>query len=346
MSNRSTSNAQMKMIGKIWRALAQILYYRNDLIEIIKPFFENLKNENINDEKYIPLLKTFSKGQLEGLYQYGIITEEKFNYFIRKNSKNQNNPNTNNDEINDDINDEINDEINNEINNVNIEAIISGDKIEELQDLIQKNDIQTFNIITKEFFEVEAMKIPLIQYCIMKKSIECFKYLLVNGFDDPKKILEEQKTLEEQNSKRFHYNIFGYYQIKIFDEFKRYDWDSMATAIFFGNKEIVRILEERVINKGARFSHLDAAILSYRNHIAVEIFEEIDEGIDFCLQNSLIYLASNNNIKGAELIIRKDENIAENISKDIGEEMLELLISKRANINAIDIIYLNMIILF
>ena len=41
---------------QIRRVLAQILFYRNDLNETIKPFFENLKNENINDEKYIPLL--------------------------------------------------------------------------------------------------------------------------------------------------------------------------------------------------------------------------------------------------------------------------------------------------
>ena len=59
---------------QIWRVLAQILFYRNDLIEAIKPFLENLKNENINDEKYIPLLKTFSKNQLEALYQNEIIT--------------------------------------------------------------------------------------------------------------------------------------------------------------------------------------------------------------------------------------------------------------------------------
>ena len=44
------------MIVKIWRTLAQILFYRNDLIETIKPFFENLRNEKINDEKNIPLL--------------------------------------------------------------------------------------------------------------------------------------------------------------------------------------------------------------------------------------------------------------------------------------------------
>ena len=42
-----------KMNVKIWRILAQILSYNNDPIEIIKPFFENLKNENSNDEKFI-----------------------------------------------------------------------------------------------------------------------------------------------------------------------------------------------------------------------------------------------------------------------------------------------------
>ena len=57
------------MNGQIWRVLVQILFYPKDLIEVIKPFVENLKNENINDEKYIPLLKTFSKDQLEALYQ-------------------------------------------------------------------------------------------------------------------------------------------------------------------------------------------------------------------------------------------------------------------------------------
>ena len=75
-----------KMIVKIWKRLAQILFYRNDLIEIIKPFFKNLKNENMNDEKYIPFRKTFSKSQLKVLYQNGILKEEeKCNLFIPKN---------------------------------------------------------------------------------------------------------------------------------------------------------------------------------------------------------------------------------------------------------------------
>ena len=58
----------------------------------------------------------------------------------------------------------------NEINKpkMNIEAIISGDKIKELQELIQEKDIKTFTTITKSFMEVEKMKIPLIEYCIIK----------------------------------------------------------------------------------------------------------------------------------------------------------------------------------
>ena len=67
---------------QIWRRLAQILFYRNDLIETIKPFFQTLKNENINDEKYIPLLQTFSKDQIEVFYENTIITEEKLNLLI------------------------------------------------------------------------------------------------------------------------------------------------------------------------------------------------------------------------------------------------------------------------
>ena len=36
------------MKEKIWRVLAQILYYHNESIDLIKPFFENLNNENID----------------------------------------------------------------------------------------------------------------------------------------------------------------------------------------------------------------------------------------------------------------------------------------------------------
>ena len=221
-----------KMNVKIWRALAQILFYRNDLIETIKPFFENLKNENINDEKYIPLLKTISKNQLKALYENGIISEEKFNLLLPKNKSTK----------------ETN------FNNINtkIEEIISGDKIKELEKLLQEKDIKTLNTITKSFLEVEKMEIPLIQYCIMKNAIECFKYLLVNDLDDP------NKTMEEQNPDFFYDSNF----LRIL--IKRYEWDCMATAIYYGNKQIIGILEDRRIEIGNNATHFEAAILSYK----------------------------------------------------------------------------------
>ena len=205
------------MIAKIWIGLSQILFYRKDLIELIKPFFENLKNENINDEKYISLLKTFSKDRLKALYQNGIITEEKFNLLFPKNQNQSSTKETN--FIVKDI-------------KTKIEEIISGDKVKELDKLVQETDIKTFNTIIKSFLEVDKIQIPLIQYCIMKKAIECFKYLLVNGFDDP------NKTMEGQNPECF-YDPNIHQEIEI----KRYEWDCMATAIYFGNKEIIKILE-------------------------------------------------------------------------------------------------------
>ena len=74
------------MNEKIWRNLSQILYHRNDLIGIIKPFFEKLKNKNINEKKYIPFLKTISIYQLKNLHQHKIITKEEVKTIIGNNN--------------------------------------------------------------------------------------------------------------------------------------------------------------------------------------------------------------------------------------------------------------------
>ena len=55
--------------------------FRNDLIDTIKPFFSQLNNNNkeqynINEEKRIPFLKSFSNFELEVLHKYKIINEE------------------------------------------------------------------------------------------------------------------------------------------------------------------------------------------------------------------------------------------------------------------------------
>ena len=145
------------------------------------------------------------------------------------------------------------------------------------------------------------MEIPLIQYCIMKKAIECFKYLLVNGFNDP------NKTMEEQNPDYF-YKPPNYNEIEI----RKYEWDCMATAIFFGNKEIIKILEEKGIGKGKNPTHIEAAILSYRNVIIKEIIEDLNENneqIQNILNLSITASAKNNNIKGVQFLMTKRADI-------------------------------------
>ena len=268
------------MKEKIWRSLIQILYYRKDTSDIIKPFFENLKDENINDEKYLPLLQTLFQHQIEVLYQNEIIKKEKFDLLMSKFKKYLLFP-----------------------HEENIEKIISGDNIKELQEFVQKKNISLFKRITKPFKEIKKMEIPIIHYCIMKNAINCFKYLLVNGLDDPNKFIAEQDP----------YGYGSHYKY-----IRKYEWDCMATAIYYGNKEIIHILENRGIEKGKNSKHIEAAILSYRNEIVEDLIDKINgkneknEETEKILNVGIITSAMNNNIKATEWLIKKGANISIN----------------------------------
>ena len=272
------------MKKNIWRVLAQILYDRNDLNDVIKPFLDYLNDESIHDEVN-QLLQTFPNSQIEVLCPNRIQSAE-VNTLI---------PNTMNLDIN-----------SKNTNQEEIESIISEDKIEKLICLIQKKNIYAFNPIIKPFKEVDEMKIPLIQFCIMKNAIKCFKYLLINGYDDPNAVMEDQDS---------HLN---YSQ-------KQYEWDCMATAIYFGNNEIIKMLKDKIEIEKIQI-HIEAAILSYRNKIVEEIIDinKNNEGIqNNYLNKALLASSKNNNLKGAKLLILKG-----------------------ADINTKDIIYQNKAILF
>ena len=77
------------MEQRIRRHLIQILSYRTDLLDNIKPFLENLKNNNtnetfrINEEQFIPFINSFPKFQLETLHNHGVINEEKYTSLVR-----------------------------------------------------------------------------------------------------------------------------------------------------------------------------------------------------------------------------------------------------------------------
>jgi len=265
----------------IWRDLIQILSYRNDLIDTIKPFFGQLRNNNnntiytINDRKHIPFLKSFTHFQHEILYHYEIIKEEIYADLVPKpkispiNLLESSNPD-----------EEI------------VKEIIKGDKIKELQRLINEKGINAISPIIGSFIEVGRMEIPIIAECIIQKATKCFKFLLINGIEDPSKTLEERVFFSSEH---------------------RFEWDCMGIAIYYGDVENITILEEYNIEKGNNPGHIEAAIFSYRNGFVKAItnkMKEEDENMNNeILKIGLFAAAKNNNIKGAEILINKGANI-------------------------------------
>ena len=297
---------------QIWRHSIQILSFRNDLIDTIKRFFIELNNNNnnnkekynINEQIHIPFLKSLSSFQLKILYKYKIIDEEIYSIVGKQRISTTNSSN--------DISETSNKE------EKMVKEIIEGDKIEELRKLIMEKDIKAISPITKSLNEVEKMKIPIIIECIIEKATKCFKYLLINGIEDP------ANTIQEQNPERF-YDSKTHQMI----ENIQYEWDCMAGAIYYGEMEIVKILEEKGIEKGNNPAHIEAALLSYRNAFAKEIIKEMkeknknEENTFNTLKIGLNASIKSNYIKGAEI-----------------------LINNGAKINAKDIIYQIMITLF
>ena len=185
----------------------------------------------------------------------------------------------------------------------------------------------------------------------MKNALKCFKYLLVNGYDDPNRVMLKDK----RRFKPSHRKVIKSSHLKRIAKIQGYEWDCMATAIFFGNQEIMKILENRRIQTKMNSKYIEAAILSYRNSIAAKIIEELNNNNN-SINEAIFVSAKNNNIKGAELLMRQINIKAKNLPKKKTPlhyaiyynsiEMGEILISKGADINAKDIIYLNIIILF
>ena len=270
---------------QIWRQLIQILSYRKDLIDTIKPFIQQLNNSatneqfKINEEKYIPFLKSLSKIQIEVLHEAEIIDEEKYAFIMpNKELLSINSPESLKSKI--------------------VREIIKGDKLEAMQNLIREKSIDSISPILKSFKEVEKMRIPIIIECIIQKAIRCFKFLLITGVEDPTKSMIEQNP-DSQN--------------RYWKSEHRYEWDCMSIAIYCGEVEIVKILEEKGIEKGDNPRDIEAAILSYRNSYVKEIINQMNEK-DEKMSNQILMIgiiasAKNNNIKGAELFINNGANV-------------------------------------
>ena len=124
-----------------------------------------------------------------------------------------------------------------------IKQIIEEDNLELIQTETERQ--KNMNIIIHEtFFEIDYMDIPILHYCIMKKAIRCFKFLILNGANTSLEL-----KIDEDN------------------ENHEYKWDCMTISICFGEWEMMKILEERGINKLNNPNVWEAAALTHRNNL-------------------------------------------------------------------------------
>ena len=125
---------------------------------------------------------------------------------------------------------------------MHLKQIVEEDNLELFQKETEKNS----NLILKDsFFEVKNMKFPILHYCIIKKAIKCFKFLILNGADP---------------SQTLSYKEGSFWNEK---QGEKYKWDCMTIAICFGEWEVMKILEERGINKLNNPNVWEAPVLTH-----------------------------------------------------------------------------------
>ena len=199
-------------------------------------FLWELKNNNetfnINEEKHIPFLRTIPMIYIEDLYKYKINDEEIYAYLKLEKKHSLSN---------------------------RIHEILKEDNLEKLQKIINEKGFKSIAYRMTSFREVEKINIPFIIECIIQKAMKCFKYLLINDFQDP--------TIHMFDVDRFVLDIFDYLWIIDY----RYNLDCMGIAMYYGEVEIVKIFEEKGFDIENHPGYLEGAILSYRNSIVKRI---------------------------------------------------------------------------
>ena len=283
---------------KIYRMLIHIISYRKDLVSVITPFLNGLNQKSATDEQFQRFLKTLSRYSFEVLKTYGNIENEKIVTINKSRSLMFTVPS-----------DENIEEI--------IDEIIEGDNLEDLQIFLQYNNFEVISSTIKPFNEVERLKIPLLQYCLMKKAFRCFKFLLMTGLDNPRRTCEEQNPNSEN-----HFFCWKSYH--------RYEFDCIATAIFLGETGIAKTLEEKGFPRSANSLSVESAILSYRYPTVEEIISEIEEYnkdiYKATLNRSLFASAKCNFVRVGEYLIRKGANV--NATDIFPENILLLFLMK------------------
>ena len=213
----------------------------------------------------------------------------------------------------------------------------------EIEEIIEKDDITDFeklsNKITFDFNQTikknnelyHYSRIPILLYCIEKNAIKCFKFALINGADPTEK---SERILNNSWAKQY-----------------KPVWDAYGFAGAKGNIQIIRILENRSILPN---NYLIEGCLQFHQKTIFEwikkeqyqlltkgikksIYFENYEAFDILIQN-----ISNLNIQ----INKKKETLIQYIIEKNAIGILDILISKGANLNFKDIFYIILILWF
>lgn len=180
-----------------------------------------------------------------------------------------------------------------------IKEIIEEDNLNLFKKRFEKNN----NIIVEDsFFEVENMKIPILHYCVMKKAIKCFKFLILNGANP---FLKLSYSIESDGD-----SIPG----------DKYQWDCMSVATCFGEWEMIKILEYVRITKPIDSNDWEAAALAHQNQALKNLIlnRSILNQSQFkeCLNKAIFGAVKGNNLEGLRLLLKKGANINAKDEKD------------------------------
>ena len=235
---------------RIEQNLLKALFFRPNLITSIKVFLPNI----ISIENISPF------------FQNKVF----FNYLAENNIKIENNEEKEETEKDDEVVKEGTKQ------EMHFKQIIEKDELEFLQQEFENDK----NIILHDsFFEIEKVNIPILYYCIMKKAMKCFKFLILNGANPSQTLSHEWK--------------------------QEYEWDCISIAVCFGEWEMMKILEERGIDKLNNPNVWESATLTHRNKFLKLLISKQDEISNFeeCLIEGMKGAIKGNNLKGSIMLI-------------------------------------------
>ena len=242
--------------------LLNILYYRFDLIEIIKPFLSQLDSSLISyfqkDSNFISFL---TKNEI--IKDTAILKQMPHGTFST-------------------------------ITN-DLQTIIKQDDISSLQ---QKNfdGYKGFDqtLFINNFYGNNEKIIPILHYCIITKSIQCFKFLLLNGANPLIPICSIKSSTSVDNS------------------YISYEWDCISISVGLGEWEFMKLLEEGGIQKQYNSKVWEAASLTYRNKLIKYLLSNAnpnEQEFKNCFLKGIFAAVTSNNFQSFELLLKFGDNI-------------------------------------